>query len=86
MAITVPRRRGIGAALGRFLTFLVECFSSNQTVSRVRNSGERMSGRERTGADFYPPPPGFRSPFRSPGRPAPKIQAASVGKKKLTPF
>ena len=24
-------------------------------LTRVRNSGERMSGRERTGANFYPP-------------------------------
>ena len=57
-------------------------------MRRVRNSGERMSGRERTGAGFYPPPPprggGGGGPLTFPltgapeGRPAPKIQAASV--------
>ena len=33
VAKRVARRRGIGAASGRFLTFLVERFSSNQAVS-----------------------------------------------------
>ena len=45
-----------------------------------------MSGRERTGADFYPPGGGgVRTPFRSQGRPAPKIQASS-GEKFFDPF
>ena len=49
---------------------------------RVRNSGERMSGRERTGAGFYPGGGGSAhlSAHRGAleGRPAPKIQAVSV--------
>ena len=58
-------------------------------LARGRNSGERMSGRERTGADFYPPPGGFRSPFRSPGRPGGAPRAQNPGRqrgKKNDPF
>ena len=45
-----------------------------------RNSGERMSGRERTGADFYP----SHVPLTFSLTGAPKIQAASV--EKIDPF
>ena len=53
-------------------------------MGRVRNSGERMSGRERTGADFYPPPPGggVRSPFRTPGRPGGAPRAQNPGRQR----
>ena len=49
-----------------------------------------MSGRERTGADFYPPGGGgaFRSPFRSPGRPggAPCAQKPGRQRGKILTF
>ena len=71
---SVLRGAGKSVLLGLFWQFgpNLERKYSVFDDGRVRNSGERMSGRERTGADFYLPPWGgaFRSLPRTqnPGR------------------
>jgi len=45
-----------------------------------------MSGRERTGADFYPPPSGFRSQGRPGGAPRAQNPGRQRGRKKIDPF
>ena len=70
------RRRGIGAASGRFLTFLVECFSSNQTGSD--NPSRQPQEKILVDRLFLKPRPLPRSAPRGPAQ-------ALIAGQKLTP-